>query len=141
METFVSPNWTLEHDLALHGLAQEVHAAVKAAKKEQYQDEKYGAIATPDVLQQCQSDAEAEITEWEEEGKTAAQIATHVYRDLHKGNASKSVAAQMLAQILTDKRPTPTDLQAMLPNYILEAIEHLTGTGLLPSSHAAPNNY
>lgn len=136
VKTFVSPSWTLEFDLAECGLAPEVHAAVKAAKKERYQDGKYGAIITPETLKKCLADAKTEIESWGTAGESPAQIAARVYQDLHNGDSSKAVAAQMLAQILTDQKPSAPELAAKLPKYLIEAIEHLTGSDLLPPSHA-----
>ncbi len=143
VKTFVSPSWTLEHDLALLGLMKEVHAAIKVAKEEKFQDRKYGSIVTSERMEECNREAQKDVATWRVSGKSDAEIAALIYRDLHKGNASKAVTAQMLAQILTDERPSPAELQARLPEYILGAIEHLTGSGFLPiksCGHASQNN-
>lgn len=135
VKTFVSPTWTLEYDLAERGLAEEVHAAVKAATKERNQN-KSGAIIPHKTLNVCLENAANFIAELREAGKTDKEVAASVYRDLHGNGTSKAIAAQMLAQILTDQKPSAMELAKKLPRYLIEAIEHLTGPDLLPSKHA-----
>lgn len=127
VKTFVSPQWTLEHDLALAGLAREVHVAIQVAKAA-----KAKARKTSDSL----TDAESAIAKKEaEESYKAlakakkhdpAEIAAAVYEPLYKKLASKVEAAEVLAQLLDSDPRTPAELRAIVPSYLLDAIDYLT---------------
>ena len=84
----------------------------------------------------CLQEAHNDLVEWEEGEKSTAEQAALIYEDLYKKNASKAVAAQFMAKILKDKKYNCTQLVERLPAYILEAIEHLTGPGLIPDKNA-----
>jgi putative ATP-dependent endonuclease of the OLD family len=136
VRTFVSPKWTLEHDLAFCGLAAEVYAAVKAAKLEESRDKNTGSIATDSDLRSKYIKAKEEIANWRKDGQGNEEIAARIYEDLYRKRASKATTAQMLAQILIAEPMPSKELQIILPEYILEAIEYLTGPGLTPAKDA-----
>ena len=122
VRTFVSPAWTLEHDLALCGLAEDVHVAIQLARE---------ANRKPDGLtgadfDETETKARAEYKGW---AGTPEEIAAKVYEDLFRGRASKAEAAQFLAEILRRRVPKPRALRRMLPNYLTDAIDYLTGLG------------
>jgi len=122
VQTFVSPAWTLEHDLAICGLAEDVHVAIQLARK---------ANRKPDGLtgadfDETEAEARAEYKDW---GGTHEEIAAKVYEDLFRGRASKAEAAQFLAEVLHHRAPKPKVLRRMLPKYLTDAIDYLTGPG------------
>lgn len=120
VKTFVSPQWTLEYDLALSGLAKELHIAIAAAR----------ALSetgtTPDA--DAVAAADKEFTA-EEAGKPSARkLAAFVFKPLFKRQASKVETAQQLAVALKDAKPTSADMRKKLPAYLVEAIEYACGT-------------
>lgn len=125
VKTFVSPVWTLEHDLATNSeLAEYVHVAIQLARRLKKKPEGLGVseIRKPIVRQ-----AREEISKWRNDGLGAGEIAAKVYEDLCRKRASKAEAALVLAEILHRKRPSPEKLREMLPNYIVDAIDYVTG--------------
>ncbi len=56
----------------------------------------------------------------------ARQLAAFVYRPLFKKQASKAETAQQLAALLSSSGLTADQLRAKLPNYLVDAIEHVT---------------
>lgn len=120
VQTFVSPCWTLEHDLALSGLAQEVHMAVSLAVRGKKDD----CIPSGAERLQCLRACIREFQEWAKAGKSPAEIAAEVYRPLYERRASKTVTAQCLAQLLA--RTRSEDFRSLLPKYLVEAIDYVT---------------
>ena len=130
--TFVSPSWTLEHDLALCGLADEIHKAIQIAKKM-----RAAGAPVPDELERIkiESEAEEELTECRGKGLTKEQIAANIYEPVFKKQAGKPEVAHVLTEILRRLASTPAagssqpvaiDWKAKLPAYLVEAIEHVT---------------
>ncbi len=126
VKTFVSPLWTLEHDLALCGLPLEMHIAIQLAAKSKTTQDGLG----PESTQKTVTDAVAEYKIWRVGGKTKEEIAALVYRPLYDGRASKVETAQYLAGILDQKRWTvqqaEKSLRARLPRYLVDAIDYAT---------------
>lgn len=120
VKTFVSPQWTLEYDLALCGLAKELHMAIAAAK----------ALSETGTAPDAGVVAAAEIAFTAEEAKkpSARQLAAFVFKPLFKRQASKVETAQQLAAALKDAKPTPSELRKKLPAYLIEALEYACGT-------------
>ncbi|MCP5560241.1 MAG: AAA family ATPase [Verrucomicrobiaceae bacterium] len=129
VKTFVSPQWTLEYDLALSGLAKELHMAIATAKA---LSEKGTAPAADDL-----TSAEAAFIAEEAKQQSARQLAAFVFKPLFKKQASKVETAQQLAAALKDTKPTPADLRKKLPLYLVEAIEY--ACGITPSVPANAN--
>jgi putative ATP-dependent endonuclease of OLD family len=120
VKTFVSPKWTLEYDIALCGLGLQMHIAIQLASK--------GKILSEDEKKGITDDAKKEYEGWVEEGLTKEEIAAKVYMNLHDRKASKAETAQFLAEYLeTDPIPAQ-DLRKLLPNYIVNAIDYVTGS-------------
>lgn len=120
VKTFVLPQWTLEYDLALSGLAKELHTAIAAAK----------ALAetgtAPDQV--AIATAEAVFTKEEAKKPSPRQLAAFVFKPLFKKQASKVETAQRLAAALKDSKPTPAEMRNKLPIYLIEALEYACGT-------------
>ena len=122
VRTFVSPCWTLEHDLAMSGLAEYVDAAVRLAAIAKTDD----CMPGGEVQCQCFTESVARIHEWSQGGRSRADIAATIYQPLYEGKVSKTVTAQCLAQLLTGQNKK--DLRAKLPQYLVDAIDYATGT-------------
>lgn len=118
VKTFVSTQWTLEYDLALHGLARELHMAIAQAKA-------LKESATVPELAKLDDAAKA----FDEKAKTlnAKQLAAFVYEPLFKGHASKAETAQQLAALLTSASIPADQLRTKLPLYLVQALEYVTG--------------
>lgn len=125
VKTFVADEWTLEYDLAFSGLAEEVYiAAVLAANDDPLNDAKKTRTAV-------EIDAKAAYAALEAAAAGSRDtLCSHVYEMFSSKRASKAVAAQYLAELLTKKR---TDgeiddawLAARLPSYIKDAITFAT---------------
>ena len=124
VQTFVSPQWTLEYDLALYGLASYVHQATWLAGEE---------IDGRKTFVRVVRKARAEMRRWLAAGRTEKAIACLIYEAFvrRSNRVSKAEAAQWLAWLL-EKRP-PADPRAVIPGYLVGAIEHATGAAIRPS--------
>jgi len=129
VKTFVSPQWTLEYDLALSGLAKELHMAIATAKALS----ETGTEPKPKALVA----AETAFTAEEAKKGTPKELAAFVFKPLFKKQASKVETAQQLAAALKDAKPTPAELRKKLPLYLIEAIEY--ACGITPSVPANAN--
>ncbi len=124
VQTFVSPGWTLEHDLATNPvLAESVHVAIQLAKRLKNQPDGLDDTKACTVIKK----AKQEIAKWRSDGTSADEIAANVYKDLYLKNASKPETAQVLAEVLRRNPPEPEQLREMLPDYIIDAIDYVTG--------------
>lgn len=121
--TFVSPAWTLEYDLALAGLHREMHIAVQLAKRAKSKGDALTVSETATIIKQ----ATREIESLEKHGESAESIAAYVYKPLYRKMASKAEAAQYLACCLSRTPATRERIRDLLPRYIVQAIEHVTG--------------
>jgi putative ATP-dependent endonuclease of the OLD family len=132
--TCVSPQWTMEYDIAQAGHAVEMHVAIQLAKRKRaLEDGEVKAIT---------SEAESEYRTWESDLKRVPvgsrpndlqrndELAARVYRDLYKGNASKTEAAQYFVEVLKRKyQDDPNraeNIRKSLPKYLINAIDYVT---------------
>jgi putative ATP-dependent endonuclease of OLD family len=124
VETFVADHWTLEFDLAREGLAQEVWVAIHLADQEEklfgnsFKTMRAALIARKDFEQLKGTHQDEDV------------LCSHVYAKLLKGQVSKAITAQYLAEILeyaiSRGDLEATTLAARLPAYVREAIEFVT---------------
>lgn len=124
VETFVSGEWTLEYDLAFHGLGKQMYRAASLALA----DGRLSAgtavqadiIATADVAYQAIADA----------AQDRATLGSHVYALFEVEGASKAIAAQYMAELLEKEieggELDAESLRAKLPPYVVAAIAHVT---------------
>jgi putative ATP-dependent endonuclease of OLD family len=121
VQTFVSPTWTLEYDLARTPMAPHVHGAISLAVVAKQQGSQPPEPERTTIL----ANASSEYDAWVAEGKSADDIACIIYEPLLAERASKPEAAQCLARLL----PTITviDVAAILPRYLVDAIKFVTG--------------
>lgn len=125
VKTFIADEWTLEYDLAFAGLAKEVYvAAVLAANDDPLN-------TTKKVRSAVEIEAE---TDFEALAVVAAGnsqvLCSHIYEMFHSKRSSKTIAAQYLAELLTEKMAKgeldAAGLQGLLPRYIKDAITFAT---------------
>jgi putative ATP-dependent endonuclease of the OLD family len=122
VRTFVSPSWTLEHDLALGGLRPLVHRAVRLARRARTS----GAPLTRDVVAEVRDKADMELATWIAASLSDAQIAAKIYEPLFDKRASKAETAQYFSDELEPADISPTELVARLPSYLVSAITYVT---------------
>ena len=125
VETFVADEWTLEFDLAFCGLSKHVYRAGTLALANDHLTagtaEQAVILAAADAAYQALIDA----------GHDPSTLASHVYALFEADGASKAIGAQYLAELLekevADNNLNTNSLRALLPPYIVAAIEHVTG--------------
>ena len=135
VKSFVADEWTLEYDLAFandNALAEEVYIAAQLAiwdEGENYSGktakEKFDMAQTKYAALKEEADKLAADKDWEKK----EVLASKVYAMYVTGSkASKSIAAQYLCEIISDKtkRDKDYDLRASLPSYVVEAIDYVT---------------
>lgn len=136
VKTFVADEWTLEYDLAFAGLAEEVYiAAVLAANDDPLNDAKKTRAAV-------EVDAKAGYTALVAIAAGSRDVlCSHVYEMFSSKRASKAIAAQYLAELLTEKKTKgeidDAWLSAHLPSYLKNAISFAT-TPISPVAAEAP---
>lgn len=136
VRTFVADQWTLEYDLAFSGLAKEVFIAgflaknddpLNGQKKNPHDVEAEAMTAFNQLCAQAGTDNEA--------------LCSHVYELFASGRASKAIAAQYLAELLTEgigkSELSAADLRARLPGYLKDAIAFATSP-IVVAPAAAP---
>jgi putative ATP-dependent endonuclease of OLD family len=128
VRTFVSPYRTLESDLTLNGLGEEVHAAISLAAKAK----SVRRALTDAELLQVRADAATAYKALFSANTDALDLADAIYQPLKDRDAGKSETAQFLAEILDEefqaKRLTAESLRTKLPSYLVDAIDYVTGT-------------
>lgn len=137
--TFIADEWTLEYDLAYFGLAKDVYVAAHLAKKDDAlakQGKDLDEVTAKAEEQKALTDFNS--LEQQANNKTSnglvdgcsyeELLATNVYALFTTGTkASKPISAQYLAGSLEDKQLTPDDWRKLLPPYLIEAIDYVTG--------------
>ena len=143
VKTFIADQWTLEYDLAYFGLAEDVYVAVRLTRQDVTHAKKGNTIddaAITTVRQKALKD----FKNLEEKTRTETLtdlvngcaykelLATKVYALFTTGTkASKPISAQYLAGALLNKQEieklTFDDWRKLLPTYLIEAIDYVTG--------------
>jgi putative ATP-dependent endonuclease of OLD family len=135
VRTFVSDHWTLEYDLAHAGLGRSLHTAIALAKDEASRD-RHGRSSTDEERAAVASAANEAWNQMSHEvgDRQDAQeyLSCKVYEPL-LGVVSKPTAAQHLARLLeggagqSEAAGDGGSLRQLVPQYILSAIEYVTG--------------
>jgi putative ATP-dependent endonuclease of OLD family len=127
VRAFPSTRWTLEHDLGLAGLAEEVHLAVRLAE---LSDDKRMRISD---VKRVIGEAESEFRGWAvacDKDRIACLVFEQLLGSMKSKKTSKVVVAECLAQVLSHevkRKPLSAEkLRQMLPGYIVEAIDYVT---------------
>lgn len=125
VETFVSDEWTLEYDLAFHGLGKCVYRAASLALA----DDKLNAGSTTQAAVLTAADANYAALEVAA-ATDQERLSSHVYALFEDRGASKAIAAQYLAELLEKEIENgaldANQLRALLPPYVVAAIAHVT---------------
>jgi putative ATP-dependent endonuclease of OLD family len=121
VRSFVANEWTLEYDLAFHGLSREIWIAASLAAA----DERiYGGRTTVKTVYRQAMESFKTIQALGNEVRS-----TSVYAKFH-GGTSKAVAAQYLAMLLDRSaakgRFGNYGLRPLLPPYVVAAIDYAT---------------
>jgi putative ATP-dependent endonuclease of OLD family len=135
VETFVADKWTLEYDLIRHGLAKETWLAIRLAEA----DDKItaGTASRFGVTR----DALKSWSEFMAQNQTDDERASRIFAPLaEKDGVSKPITAQNLARILelpsTRHARTPEQWRAVLPPYLVAAIDYVTVAAPVPQNAA-----
>lgn len=146
VKTFIADEWTLEYDLAFFGLAQHVYVSAHLAKKDEALAKKGEDLneETREIEEQkaltdfngLEQEASNDTLNSLADGCTYQELlATKVYALFTNGTkASKPITAQYLAEALEGEKLTPEVWREVLPPYLVEAIDYVTGVVV-----AAPN--
>ncbi|MCK9199872.1 MAG: AAA family ATPase [Gallionella sp.] len=139
VKTYIANEWTLEYDLAYFGLAKDVYVAAYLAKKDEAIAEQ-GKDLNAETVTTVEQKALADFKGLEQEALNSTSngladgcaykelLATKVYALFTTGTkASKTIAAQYLAGALEDKKLAPDAWRKILPPYLVEAIDYVTG--------------
>jgi putative ATP-dependent endonuclease of OLD family len=119
----VSDRWTLEYDLALHGCGELMHTAIALAVMASEKDERLSE-ENELVAMAAAHDAWTTLVA---EGHAPEKLASIIYRPLYERKASKAIAAQYAAHLLsTGNFGHGEDLFKRLPPYLQRALNHLS---------------
>jgi len=119
----VSDRWTLEYDLALHGCGEIMHTAIALAVMASEKDERLSE-ENELVAMAAAHDAWTTLVA---EGHAPEKLASIIYRPLYEKKASKAIAAQYAAHLLsTGNFGHGEDLFKRLPPYLQRALNHLS---------------
>jgi len=125
VRTFISPDWTLEYDIALSELKKEFYTAVLRAEKIQNSDT-YGL--TCEKIKKVRLKVEADFSTWMSEHKTVQDIAEAVYKEymLNK-KISKAIVAQCFAALLKKCKGIKERIESDDKlEYIVNSIKYVT---------------
>jgi len=126
VKAFTADHWTLEFDLAVQpSLAGDVYLAVQLAKTNS---------RNPAWHAKVREAAAKTFSDWKNSGLSNVAIAVKIYQPVHDKDASKAEVAEQLAAILRARPETPAQMRAILPPYLVSAIDYVTG-----GAPAAPN--
>ncbi len=124
VETFVANEWTLEYDLAFHGLGELVWRAAALALDDDRLNA--GKVAMADVIAEADAGYQALV----DKKLDVPMLASYVYAKFEAEGASKAIAAQYLAELLEEQKKAglidAEGLRKQLPPYIVDAIAHVT---------------
>lgn len=131
VKTFVSPNWTLEYDIALSIFQEEFYKALLCAKAIEGSD-KYGL--TEDKKKDIEKKVQDDLVQWNTSGWTKEKIAFEIYNNIMlnpTNKVSKAVCAQCLANIFNEYKDKKELKKKMLSDdkisYLINAIKYASG--------------
>lgn len=116
VKTFVADYWTLEYDLAYAGL-----------KKQKMSDILINALVKVSYVPKNQSTKAQEIKQVIKSYVSDEEKASYFYSFFVKKTTSKAEFAQQLAfDLEANFKDSTTELETMLPKYLMDAIKHVT---------------
>lgn len=135
VETFVSDEWTLEYDLAFHGLGRQVYQGASLALADDALNA--GVAVQAEVI----ADADAAYQALVDAAHDRETLSSHIYALFEAEGASKAIAAQYLAELLEKEVEagtlTTAALLQHLPPYIVAAIAYVTAPFPAPEPNDA----
>ena len=125
IKTFISPDWTLEYDIALCGLKEEFYTAVLQAEKIKNSDS-YGL--TPDKITEVNQKVTTDFATWASKRKTNQEIAKAIYEGyMLDKKISKSIVAQCFASLLKECEGIKERIEGDEKlEYLVNAIKYVT---------------
>lgn len=133
VQTYVSPYWTLEHDIALSELRPLLLKAILQAKKIQNSD-KYGLTDKKNEL--VETEIKILNASWKEKNYTDFQIAYDIYKNLvtkESNKVSKAIIGQCFATLIEEYEDKEELKKIILRDknlkYLVEAINYATSQG------------
>ncbi len=135
VDTFVSDEWTLEYDLAFHGLGKQVYRAASLALADDALNA--GGAVQAEVI----AGADAAYQALADAGHDRETLGSYIYALFEAEGASKAIAAQYLAELLEEETKAGTltalSLRKLLPPYVVAAIAHVTAPFPAPEPNGA----
>ena len=132
VRTFVSPQWTLEFDIACSCLKEELYAAILMAKDYKKADDELnkGKEPTPTKnIVEYREEAKTAISQWTEDELGIAKKITE--KVVIKPTLSKAIVAQCFAGILLSKDIPEEKIPKIRSDpklkYLVDAIDYVTG--------------
>lgn len=125
IKTFISPDWTLEYDIALSNLRMELYTAILRAEKIQNSDT---YSLTQEKINEIKLKVHQNLVQWEREGKSDTDVATEIYQNyMISKDISKAITAQCFAVLLKDGG----NIKVRIENderlkYLVDAINYVT---------------
>ena len=146
IKVFISPNWTLEYELALSSQfrADFYRSILWAEKIANSQSGVPQESKSNEVAKTVQSNFNEWLEAWGSDSRRDEKIAFEIYKkQMLDTKISKAITAQVFAQVLDDKtaveeavKLVKSDLQAACTlQYLLDAIYHVTEPREAPYDH------
>lgn len=127
VKLFISPEWTLEYDMALGCLQREIYKAVLQANKIQNSD-KY--VLTDEKRKDVEDEIKEQYKVWEAEETSEEEKAFYIYYHIMlEKQISKSITAQCLAVILKEQEKAKIKERILTDQnlcYLVKAISYVT---------------
>lgn len=148
VKVFVSPNWTLEYEIALSSLNRMFYRSLLWAEKKS--NSKTGdpkAMKIKEVYKKAVEDFASWMSNWKDDPRQKERVAFEIYqRTMVDKEISKAVTAQVLASYLERKLRKPKQKEELKTEilrspefkYLVEAICHVTKP--LEISNGSRNN-
>ncbi len=130
---FISPQWTLEFDVACSCLKEELYAAILMAQDYKKNDDNLSKDKEPASIKEAEEymvDAKAEISGWP--ASDAFEEAKNICENVVlKKSVSKAIVAQCFANILLKQKYTDEKIIEIRNDqylkYLVDAIDYVTG--------------
>ncbi|MBN1291129.1 MAG: hypothetical protein JXB48_04750 [Candidatus Latescibacteria bacterium] len=125
IKAFISPNWTLEYDIALGELQKEFYTAVLRAEKIQNSDT---YALTHEKIAEVYDKVETDFISWTSTKKTEQEIAKAIYEDyMLDKKISKAIVAQCFAVLLKESEGIKDRIERDNKlKYLVDAINYVT---------------
>lgn len=128
VKLFISPDWTLEYDIALGGLQRELLIAILRAQKIGNSD----VIGlTAEKIAKIDVEVDTLYKQWDDQNFSNEKRAFYIYYDIMlEKNISKAITAQCFAEILEQKKEEDREgirkrvLEDTKLQYIVQAIKY-----------------